>query len=77
MGGMPGADQMGSDPAAILRETERKTGTHKKTVIAHPVSDVDPKNGAAGISSKPFSEDPAQLRRRTERDLKNPEFGIP
>ncbi len=29
------------------------------------------------MSAKSFPTDPAEIRRRTERDLKNPEFGIP
>ena len=29
------------------------------------------------MSAKSFPEEPAQVRRRTERNLKDPEFGIP
>jgi hypothetical protein len=29
------------------------------------------------MSGKPFPPDPALIRRQTERDLKNPGFGIP
>jgi hypothetical protein len=77
LGGMPGTDQRGSGTTAILQETERKTGTDKKPVIAHPAKEVDRKTELQGMSTKPSLDDPAQIRRRTERDLKDPDSDIP
>ncbi len=73
----PGADTVGPD----VRETPGKPGkkkiSKKKPPIARPVTEVYRKTEMPGMSAKSFAEDPAQIRRRTERDLRNPEFAIP
>jgi len=62
---------------ANVAGTSGGTGeTDNEPVIAHPVGDVERKTELHGMSSKP-PDDPSRVRRRTERDLKDPGFGIP
>jgi hypothetical protein len=75
--GMPGADQLESLKASTPQETGKKAGTDKKPVIPHPVNEVKRKTELQGMSTKSSPDGPTQVRRRTERDLKDPEFGIP
>jgi hypothetical protein len=56
---------------------KKKAGTDKKPVIPHPVNEVKRKTELQGMSTKSSPEGPTQARKRTERDLKDPEFGIP
>jgi len=77
LGGIPGADQVGPDVTVSPKKTGKKTRTHKKPVNPRPVTEVHRKTEIFGSSTKPFPEEPAQVRRRTERNLKDPEFGIP
>jgi hypothetical protein len=72
-----GADQAGPGPDAILQETGKKGGTDKKPVIAPLATEVDRKTELQGMSGKSSPEGPAQVRRRTERDLKDPYSDIP
>jgi hypothetical protein len=72
-----GADQGGPGPDDILQETGTKGSTDKKPVIAPPVIEVERKTELQGVSAKPSHENPAQIRRRTERDLKDADADIP
>jgi hypothetical protein len=72
-----GADQSGPGPDDILQETGTKGSTDKKPVITHPVIEVERKTELQGMSGKSYPEGPAQVRRRTERDLKDPYSDIP
>jgi len=72
-----GADQGGPGPDDILQETGTKGSTDKKPVITHPALEVERKTELQGMSAKPSHEDPAQIRRRTERDLKDADSDIP
>ena len=49
----------------------------KKPGIAHPVRDVERKTELQGTSVKLLHEDTCLTRKRTERDLKNPDPEIP
>jgi hypothetical protein len=75
--GMPGADNGGPGTTAILQETGKKSGTDKEPVIALPAKEVDRKTELQGISRKLSPDDPSQVRRRTERDLKDADADIP
>ena len=75
--GMPGSDKVRPNATETPKEPGKKRPTKKKPPIAHPVTEVYRKTEMPGMSAKSFPENPAQIRRRTERDLKNPEFGIP
>ena len=72
-----GADQGRPGPDESLQETGTKGKTDKKPVITHPLIEVERKTELQGLSAKPSHEDPAQIRRRTERDLKDADFDIP
>jgi hypothetical protein len=72
-----GADQGGPGPDDILPETVTKGSTEKKPVITPPVIEVERKTELQGMSAKPSHEYPARIRRRTERDLKDPDADIP
>jgi len=74
---MAGVDELESLTAATLQETEKKAGTDKNPVIPHPVIEVKRKTEMLGLFTKSSHEGPTQVRKRTERDLKDPEFGIP
>jgi hypothetical protein len=76
-GGMPGTDQVGPDATVTRKKAGKKRGTEKKPGIAHPVTEVYRKTEMFGMSTKSFPEEPAHVRRRTEQNIKNPEFGIP
>ena len=76
-GGMPGTDQVGPVATVTRKKAGKKRGTEKKPGIAHPVTEVYRKTEMFGMSTKSFPEEPAQVRRRTEENIKNPEFGIP
>ena len=76
-GGMAGADQDGTGPDAVLQETGRQGGPDKKPVITPPVTGVERKTELQGMSMKPCPDNQAQIRRRTERDLKDPDADIP
>jgi len=76
-GGMAGADQDWTGPNAIVQETGRQEGPEKKPVITHKPIEVDRKTELQGMFTKPSPNDPAQIRKRTERDLKSPGFDIP
>jgi hypothetical protein len=71
-GGMPAAKKVGTAQAAPPNETRKKSDTDKK-----PVFGVERKTELRGMSAQPSHEDPAQIRRRTERDLKDADAGIP
>ena len=75
--GMSGTDQVVPDATVTRKESGKKRGTKKKPGIARPPTEVYRKTEMLGMSMKSFPEEPAQVRRRTERDLKNHEFGIP
>jgi len=72
-----GADQEEPDPDDILQEMGGKGDSDKKPVISHPLLEVERKTELQGMSAKPSHEDPALIRRRTERDLKDADFDIP
>jgi hypothetical protein len=72
-----GADQGGPGPDDILQETGTKGSMDKKAVITHPVIEVERKTELQGMSAKPCPDNQAQIRRRTERDLKDPDADIP
>ena len=71
-GGMPAAKKGGTGEAAPPNETQKKSDRVKK-----PVIEVVRKTELQQISAQPSHEDPAQIRRRTERDLKDADADIP
>jgi len=73
---MPGVDQLAPDVTVLLKGTGKKTRIRKKPVNPRPITEVHRKTELFGTSAKPFPEEPAQVRRRTERNLKA-ELGIP
>ncbi len=76
-GGMPAAAKVGMGEAAPLDETQKKGDTDKNPVIGHPVIEVVRKTELQGMSAKPCPDNQARIRRRTERDLKDPDADIP
>jgi hypothetical protein len=56
--------------------TGKKTRVKKKPVNPGPVTDVHRKTEIFGMAGTSFPEEPARVRRRTERCLKDPGFGI-
>jgi hypothetical protein len=56
--------------------TGKKTRVKKKPVNPRPVTDVHRKTEIFGMAGTSFPEEPARVRRRTERSLKDPGFGI-
>ena len=75
--GIPEACQIGPGVTGSRTEPGKKRATRKKPPVTSPVTEVYRKTDMQGMSPKSFPMDPAQIRRQTERDLKNPEFGIP
>jgi hypothetical protein len=75
--GTPVVDQAVPSSAAPRQASGKKSRSGKKPVITRPVIEVDRKTELLGMSTKPFPEDPACIRRRTERDLKDPDAEIP
>jgi hypothetical protein len=76
-GGIPAAANVGMGEAAPRDETRKKGDTDKKPVIEHPVIEVVRKTELQGMSAKPSPDNQAQIRRRTERDLKDADADIP
>jgi hypothetical protein len=72
-----GADKGGPGPDESLQDTGTTGKTDKKPVITPPPREVERKTELPGLSAKPSHEDPAWIRRRTERDLKDTGFDIP
>jgi hypothetical protein len=76
-GTTPGADPVRLDTIKTPREPVKKRRPQKKPPAAHQSNEVYRKTEMPGMSGKPFPPDPALVRRQTERDLRNPGFGIP
>jgi len=74
---IPETDKVAASAEVTGKENRNNVSAQKKPVIAHPATEVRRKTELEGMSTKPCPEDSAQIRRRTERDLKNPDFGIP
>jgi hypothetical protein len=74
---LPGIDQVWPDATVPLKGTGKKNRTKKKPVTARLATEVHRKTELQGMSTKSFPEEPAQVRRRTEQNLRNSEFGIP
>jgi hypothetical protein len=74
---IPAKDETGPGSTTGPGEPEDKVLTDKTTVIAHPVRNVERKTELQRTSVKLFHEDTCQTRKRTERDLKNPDSEIP
>jgi len=73
---MPGNDTIGPDATVPPRGKTKKTRIRKKPVTPRPITEVHRKTEIFGASGNSFPE-PAQIRRHTERNLKDPGFGIP
>ena len=72
-----GADPGGPGPDDILQETGTKGSMDKKVVITHPAIEVERKTELQGMSAKSCPDNQTRIRRRTERDLKDPDADIP
>jgi hypothetical protein len=72
-----GTDETVPWSEAGRREPEEVVLADKKTGLAHPVREVERKTELQGTSVKLFHEDTCLTRKRTERDLKNPDPEIP
>ena len=72
-----GADQDRPGPDDIPLETGTTGSPDKKPVITHPVMEVERKTELQGMSTKPCPDNQTQIRRRTERDLKDADADIP
>ena len=75
--GLTGADQVGPGPDVMLQETGKNLMKITKPVNTRPVVEVDRKTELQGMYTKASPTDPAQVRKRTERDLKSPGSDIP
>jgi adenylosuccinate synthase len=65
-------------PAAVTRKENRsKVSKHTTPIIPPPVNEVKRKTELQGMSTKSSPGGPTRVRKRTERDLKDPKFGIP
>jgi len=76
-GGLTGAAQDGPGPDAMPQETGKNLMKNTKPVNTRPAVEVDRKTELQGMYTKASPGDPAQVRKRTERDLRSPGFDIP
>ena len=73
---VPGIDRDLPDATVPPGKAGKKKRIPKKPVKPRPITDVHRKTEIFGASGNSFPE-PAQVRRHTERNLKDPGFGIP